>query len=248
LPTVRRNWHIEMTAPALVTNGRLNVPLFHGTSMLFYESIAANGLGARNIVEELRLRRVATALLPFCDERMNCDPESIVADRELMLRIAQEPNGTQNRDWGWNFRYGGTYLSASRKTAVNYAVLNKFGSEALSGIARTLQKLIPLYHELRSHSEVALLVSFLRKPCAPILVEAIDIPVELLRAEQGGSRHSALDRMNSALDDMSLYDRVVQQANFELVAPIPSRQLRFYAIRASVGVADELSDSDLSPL
>src|SRR5260370_10457250 len=43
---------------ALVSNGKLTVPLFHGTSTLFYQSILETGLGARSIVEDLKLRSI----------------------------------------------------------------------------------------------------------------------------------------------------------------------------------------------
>jgi hypothetical protein len=42
-----------------VHDGRLTIPLYHGTSMLFYDSIVASGLGGRDIVEESGIRNAA---------------------------------------------------------------------------------------------------------------------------------------------------------------------------------------------
>jgi hypothetical protein len=87
---------------SLVADGRLTVPLFHGTSTLFYESIVDAGLGGRSLVEDLGLRDLARSLVEFCETDLQPDAEW-AADKDAAIKIAANPS-IQNpyRDWGLN--------------------------------------------------------------------------------------------------------------------------------------------------
>jgi hypothetical protein len=53
---------------AVIVDERLAIPLYHGTSDLFYGSIKTFGLGGRNLIKELRvielLRQLVKASTP----------------------------------------------------------------------------------------------------------------------------------------------------------------------------------------
>jgi len=237
-----------MRPPRSVLDGKLTVPLFHGTSSLFYESILETGLGGRNMVEELGLRKIAPRLLELGEERLQTDPDWPL-DRHFLTKIAPDPSTqTPGGNFGFNFRYGGTYVTPSRQTAATYALLNKCGSEALACTQKILDKLLPQVPSLATQEPISRIVALAKTPRQPILVEACDVPVALLRAEQGGSCSPCLEFIEHVLADPDIYDMVVQQANFELLAPIPASQLRFYKIVSPQSGYDSLEDLRLDSL
>lgn len=123
----------------MIRNGRLTIPLFHGTSTLFYESIVESGLGVRDVIEELGIRRAAGILVKLCAE-LGFPPEWL-SEISACARVAENPTGqTHSHDSGFNFRYGGTCLSPSRATAVAYARLYGCGSEGLTYTSRLFRK------------------------------------------------------------------------------------------------------------
>jgi hypothetical protein len=216
---------------ALVVSGRLTVPVFHGTSTLFYDSILEAGLGGRNIVEDLGLRAVAWSLLELCENELQPDPKWPL-DKHGLTKIAEDPSVHQlGEDHGFNFRYGGTYVSASRRTAVTYALLSNCGSEALSHVLKLFARLSQARPDLAAREEFSPLNALVQKQMEPLLVEARDVEVAALRAEQGGSCAAILERIDIALSDLDMYDDVVQQDNFELLQVVPTANLQFYKIR-----------------
>lgn len=221
-----------MTTPKLVIDGHLTVPLFHGTSTLFQNSIVEKGLGGRSLARELRLDAVIAEMLKHEAQLRSipdCDWEF---EKELLLRVArgvslQNPSGHT----GFNFRYGGVYLTPSKQTASRYALLNEYGSEALTGTLKILNLLLVSAPELAANQMFSDLLRLKQKSRTPIVVEAPRVPVAALQSEQGGSCEHPLEFIESLLDeDPAVFDVIVQQCNFELLSPIPSSQLRFYRI------------------
>lgn len=220
-----------MGRKSLVVDGRLTVPLFHGTSTLFYESIVEAGLGGRNIVEDLGLRTVVSSLLKLCEKELQPD-SNWPFDKVAALKIAANPTiRNLNQDCGFNFRYGGTYVSASRRTAATYALLYDCDSEALAHALKLFERLSQQRPPLAAREEFSRLYALAQKHREPLLIEARDVEVASLRAEQGGSSAAILKRIESSLDDLDIYDEVVQQHNFELLQAVPTSNLRFYKIR-----------------
>lgn len=231
----------------LVVDGKLTVPLFHGTSTLFRDSILETGLGGRNMVEELGLRTTASRLLELHSEAPQPDPMQFLDD-DVLRKIATDPS-TQNPvgHSGLNFRYGGTYVTPSRQAAARYALLNNCGSEALACILRQLDRLSSRIPGIHSRAEFSRIVAFAAQPRSPLLVEARDVPVALLRAEQGGSCRPFLEYIESVLGDPN-YDTMIQQTNFELLGPILAFQLRLYKIIGPQSGHDSLKNLGLVPL
>jgi hypothetical protein len=216
---------------SLVADGRLTVPLFHGTSTLFYESILETGLGGRNMVEDLGLRAVVRSLLELCETELEPDPKWL-SDKGAALKIATEPAiHNLGRTTLFSFRYGGTYVSPSRATAVRYALLYDCGSEALSYTLRLLERLSQRRPALAAREEFSRINLLARKQREPLLVKATDVEVASLRAEQGGSCPAILERIESASAEPDIYDIMVKQENFELLHSIPPANLQFYKIK-----------------
>jgi hypothetical protein len=163
-------------------------------------------------------------------------------DRDACARIAEDP-GTQVlvHDHGFNFRYGGVYLSASKTTAARYARLYDCGSETHAYTLRLYERIGVNQPGLASRKEFSALCAFARRSKKPLLVEARDVELASLRAEQGGGHSNLLAHIERSLeDDPELYDLMVQQTNFELVRPVPTAQLLFYEVKKVEEASGEL--------
>ena len=64
----------------VVSNGKLTVPLYHGTSTLFHQSILQTGLGGRSIVEDLKLRSINRTLEEICNAKLGPDDSDWITD------------------------------------------------------------------------------------------------------------------------------------------------------------------------
>lgn len=235
-----------MMSPKLVVDGKLTIPLFHGTSTLFYDSILETGLGGRNIVGDLGLRAIAQKLLTY-EEQLGTVP-AWAFEKRLLLEIVQDPSSqTPAGHGGFSFRYGSTCVTPCKQTAARYALLNR-GSEALAGTLRVLEALLEQLPNLTADEQFSKVHAFSSRSRIPIFIEAHDVPEMFLRAEQGGPRGPVLEFIESALSDPETYDTMVQQANFELLGPIPVAQLQFYKIVSPQSGHDSLEDLQLESL
>ncbi len=213
----------------IVNDGRLTVPLFHGTSSLFWDSIIRNGLGGRNIVEEMD-PKAAQLLLQLSSGYHHEENWLLAIDG--CERIAADPMNDRLDISGFffSFRYGGTYLSASSETAANYALLYSGGGEALTSVLHLYRLLVTVRPDVATHERFMPLIEFASRRARPMLVEANGVELNSLRAEQGGGIEEVLERMESAFEDAEFYDTLVGQANFELTRPMPRDQLKFHNI------------------
>jgi hypothetical protein len=212
----------------LVKDGVLTIPLFHGTSSLFADSILQNGLGARNPIQELRVISFLQRLCDTCESIIPTDPRWL-----KMKWLVEQMIGQENT----LFRHGLAFLSPSRITAVRYAASNPFGSEAISTCATLYQLLAESGRECVLHSEPSTfpIVELLRKPASPVLVEASDVRVSELQGERGQSAQEVVDTMEELASslDMKFFQLVSQQSNFSLTRPIKASRLRLYDIKVT---------------
>ena len=117
----------------LIKDGLLTIPLHHGTSSLFLESIHQHGLGGVNPIERFAVRQFFTDILRLCDKALAGDQdwEAFRFVHELLRdQVTQGDNA--------NFQHGDTYLTPSRASAVGYALTNRYGSELISNAYRLL--------------------------------------------------------------------------------------------------------------
>lgn len=237
-----------MKPSRLVVDGKLTVPLFHGTSTVFHESILESGLGGRSVVEELGVRAAAQALLGH-EDALTKFPEWPM-EKYFLLKMAQDPPSQipANATYGFNFRYGGAYLTPSRQSAINYALYNKEGSEAIRGILKVLDVLVKRLPQVASQAVFSNILRFARLPREPMLIEAHEVDVLSLRAEQGGDNAPVLADIEAALEDPDIYEVMTSQSNFELIRPIPASQLHFYRIAGPHSGHESLEALQLEPL
>lgn len=186
----------------------------------------------RDIVQELGIRRAAKRLMQLAPMARNEDGLILLLDgcQNIVSDPAHDRLVDADSGFFFSFRYGGTYLSASRETAGNYALLYPQGGEALTTVLSLYKQLSAEMPELKLDAELASLQELALQPAKPILVEARDILISSLRAEQGGGMQSLLERIEEALQDPEFYDGLVGQHNFELLEAVPIEQLRFYEV------------------
>lgn len=206
-------------------DGQLEVTLYHGTSSHYLDSIKKSGLGG--VRDEMLFdKRVLSALA----DRLS-DPSNKTEWWELNS-IFVEPMLEQSiTRAGFNFRYGGTYLTPSRFTASRYATSNLMGSEYISTIhqafaalasvnATAANEIIPPGHGLRNIFDAE---------HSPVVISVRGLSAEMLRTENGESIERQLVDMNNMKNDLVGVDPEVlwQQFNFEISGPIQYAFLTF---------------------
>ena len=205
----------------MTDNERMPVPLYHGTSMLFFPSIRTYGLGAKDPNVAFRSREMLYELASARAWNWYEDPHL------MTIRSIVDQNVTSG---GFNFRHGSTYLSPLKTTAVGYALNNRFGSELLSTTFCMFEKLKA--HDLyRAHEIIEKypeLLELHEMPHQPLLVEAFDIPIRSLRSEDGGDPTHTLSMLRENANDP--HELMWQQLNFELTAPHPPINVKYYCI------------------
>ena len=202
-------------------NDRMPVPLYHGTSTLFLPSIQSGGLGAKDPNVTFRTREMLDELASAREWNWYEDPDLVAIRNMIDQRVASG---------GFNFRHGGTYLSPSKPTAIRYALSNRFGSELLSTTFCMFEKLkaydLHKAHEIsEKYSE---LLELQEMPHQPLLVEALDVPIQNLRSEDGEDPTHTLSMLRENADGLHRF--IWQQLNFELTAPHSAVNLKYYCI------------------
>jgi hypothetical protein len=188
-------------------NGKLTIPLYHGTSDLFYASIMKFGLGGRNLIGELRVIEVLCDLFKVA-ETLSYDEDWLVGMK--VTKLICEQRVTQG---GLNFRHGSTYLTPSCYTAAAlYATGKRFGSEALEQFMTVWERLVESGVELPRaiRDSAQRIIDFVKGPVVPILIRLEGVAETSLRAENGGDPTATLQQIGI----------VPHQANFELIEPI----------------------------
>jgi len=208
----------------LVKNGKLIIPLFHGTSSLFVESITKYGLGTRNPLEDLEILPFIKRLFSLAEELIPSD-EWWCANKWVVKRMMdQDPH----------FRHGYPFLSPSRLTAVRYAINNPFGSEIIScGIK--LYQTICKHHPKISFPvmiERSPVLQFIHRIHAPVLAEISQVDLSYLKGEKGENSKQLMKNLisiHSTIDD-ECFKNFCQQTNFQLIKPLKSSVTKLYKI------------------
>ena len=200
----------------LVKDGILQIPLFHGTSALFESSLRHFGLGGKDPIGEMHVLDLFKEVVPLC-ERHLADDEAWTICSIYAYHIV-EGKATEG-----SWRYGAVYLTPSKGRAVNHARNHSYGSEILSVAAILVRRI-----ELRAASayrdlamRYAPVFNLLTREHRPLLVEAHNVPLSLLRSEDGGSAEVAVQRAE-AFTEYLLNESVSFPIGFELTGTLAS--------------------------
>lgn len=168
----------------IVINGVLRLPLYHGTSTLWMDSIRKNGLGgSMPRLEEAR------ALLESINKHI--PPER--KDMTLEMMVNQEQGAM-------NWQHGQVYFSLAFEDAKSYALSNSLGSEILSECVKSAEEfdllsLLPQWLcELRD------------KPKRSIVLKIGGVPIDWLELERR-QEGEVVDKLEELEQDRLLMHR-----------------------------------------
>ena len=203
----------------IVQNNKFIIPLYHGTSSIFINSILQYGFSAKNPIKTLNILPFYEKLYKICDELFGIDSDW-TNGRWLYKNIKDQKQNIGSS----NFRHGATYLSPNRNTAAYYAIKNQFGSEILS-------EAIKLYNKINNYAPERLLkfrelpvVQMLNgKPC-PVLFEIFNMDLQIMKSEKG---EKIEDIINLLKQDFKVFS---QQSNFVLTKYFMIDQFKLYKI------------------
>jgi hypothetical protein len=216
----------------LVLNGLLTIPLFHGTSSIFYESILKHGLGGINIIRDLGVIDLLARLVQLCDQHL--EPKD---DWELTMFSARQIASQSVADRGWNYRHGGVYLSPSVGTAARYAANKKYCS------SEAIEYFMLLHERLKGEAPTLLtsiardataLLNLVSRPGVPLVLRLDDVAVDSLRSEHGKEISKSLEYLERMLNKKNInISGMGQQTNFECTALVPVSALTIYKVAES---------------
>lgn len=136
--------------------------------------------------------------------------------------ICEKMIGSEITNGGFNFRYGGVYLTPSLETAQRYSQSNKYGSELISYFIRSYEELYK--HDSSLADQIFPLNNPLREVMVsgaqPIVLEVNGLSENDLTTEQGEPIDAQLKLMNE------MPKAIWQQFNFECLNTISSKNIK----------------------
>lgn len=183
-----------MSESALIdSEGHLRFPLYHGTSLHRWNSISSEGLGARDVLQDLGVWEVWTQLcghLQRIDEP-NC--QWALKRRQHRIDATLRDRGKASTNADWNFRYGSVYLSGSKAKAATYACRG-YGSELVRDTAELIE--ILRAHKPEQARDIELqspaFAADLQADHAPVLIQIDRVHVDEVRTERGESARAKI--------------------------------------------------------
>lgn len=193
-------------------NEKLDIDLFHGTSSIFIDSIAEFGLGGQDISKKYHLRETFEELIGFFKKH---DSDSLWWAREGFICEKMMEGSVSNS--GFNFRYGGVYLTPSIETAKRYATSNKYGSELASYCIAAYEEVKKINPEIAKIiiSKNSFIHDLINSKGSPVVLKINGVTKENLTTEQGNSIDAQLIKMRNSPQI------IWQQFNFECKSIIP---------------------------
>jgi hypothetical protein len=212
-------------------NNYLPIPLYHGTSTLFLDSIIKNGLGGVNPVKELNLIELSKEVFNLCETHLKGTdfPGFGLASFKAMTE--------QTNPGKLNWQHGDTYLAAALKKAAGYAINKQYGSELLTYTIFFLKELLRLKIDYvtddlaKKYKKVFKLIHI--NP-APVLIQVNNVLKSALLDEKGENPQSHFNDINEDLNmEIKFQEMGFQAYNFRLISPIPLTNLKLYLIHVN---------------
>lgn len=205
-------------------DGYLTFPIYHGTSTLYRDSIEQHGLGGLRDTSLFDFG-VLAQLAELLDAPRNKTDWWKMNDFVVKTMIEQGISGG-----GFNFRYGGLYLSSSRQTAQMYARSPK-GSEVISHIFLAYEALKSVNPDEASQLLTCEhpLAKLFEKPSKPMLITVNRIKAHALTTEHGHPIDEQLAEMKAIREktETHLIDVFWQQRNFAFAGTLEPQKLTF---------------------
>jgi len=214
----------------IVEDGHLTIPLYHGTSTIFIESILKHGLAGLNPIKEWDVISFARCVLSLCETHLSYSDL-------YQLRNASFRAMTEQKVNHFNWQHGDTYLSPADSTAIRYAVNSQYGSELLSYTIDFLKELLRMkVPGVRDdlYNKYTHIFNLIDVHSAPVLIKITDVPIQALSGENGSDPLEAINSIRKLYADQAdIADTLVQQFNFRLTKAIHKKQINIWIINVT---------------
>ena len=198
----------------IIKDGKLSIPLYHGTTSAFVNSIKEHGLGSVDPLDKIDAKLLMKELFELAEKQGWTD------DNWLEYRKLLKPLVTQDRNQAYNFQHGGAYLTYSRELAEKYALENPFGCEYLQYLRVFIQLLLQRgVHEVEKYFDHPVL-EFWQKPNDPYIITLEQLDIESLEPENDVDLEKQLVSIESQIRK-GLHDA----QSFKLINPISPEKL-----------------------
>lgn len=200
----------------IIKNGVFTVPLYHGTTGLFIDSISRHGLGFIDPLIKLEAKEFMHDLF-YLAEKQQWQDENWLKMRERILPTVLQENTKDDL----NFKHGGSYLTYALPLGEKYAIENPFGCEYLTYL-RALLGLVSSRNVavLKTRFSNSPVLNVWEQPHDPYLVTLNHVKLEDIETEAGQDLDKHLEEIESHIAARSFGPQ-----SFKLKKPVPKNQL-----------------------
>lgn len=211
---------------SIIENGRFVIPLYHGTSSLFLDSISQYGLGAVNVVEKHNVVPFLREAYDLADEVLEGD-EYWESEGSLIHQMALQSNEN------FNFQHGHAYLTAFYTNASSYVKRNRLGSEIISQAEKLYSKLYPRFAECPG-VESDSLISLFGKEANPVVLEIRDVSVGEVEGERGDDPDIVIQKLDALHEaGFDFAEMEIGSLGLRLVRPVSSDRIEVLPVLPS---------------
>ena len=111
-----------------IHNDRLLIPLYHGTSTLFLDSVVKHGLGGINPMKDWNVLELAKEILILSEKHLTMS-ETFSAHHTPLRKMTEQEAGTIN------WQHGDTYVFPAKQTAIRYATSKRLAVDRIDWTA-----------------------------------------------------------------------------------------------------------------
>lgn len=194
----------------LIENDIFIIPLYHGTSSLFLESILKNGLGGNDPLNKLGAREFFNDIYKLADKEF-CNNNYWIKIRDKIQPIVMQQFIGDN----FSFKHGESYLAVNRDLAIKYARENYYGSEYLTYMGKLYDFLDMNKVEGLKVIKNESLLKVLKGSYDPILITLNAVKVQDVETETGRPLQEQVEEI-----EMFLSKGIIAPLSFKLNRPI----------------------------
>lgn len=201
---------------AIIEKGIFTIPLYHGTTGLFIESIKQYGLGCIDPLIKLEAKEFMHDLFDVA-EKQHWNDDNWLRMREHIQPIVFQ----QNIENVLNFKHGESYLTYSSQLAGKYAIDNPLGCEYLTYLRSLLGILTS--RKIKGLKERFLdrpTLKVWEKPHDPYLIILNNVKIEDIETEAGENLTAHIEEIEKLLEE-----GIYGPQSFKLKKPINENEL-----------------------
>lgn len=199
---------------AIIENEKFSIPLYHGTTSIFIDSIKDHGLGSIDPLEKIGAKSLMKDVFELAEKQRWSD-EAWLKHRTLLAPLV-----TQERNEKFNFQHGGAYLTYSQDLAKKYAIDNPFGCEYLQYLRVFIQLLLQRdVNEVTGYFQHPVF-EYWQKPTDTYIITIDKIKLSDIEPELNVDLGRQIEEIESKVNQ-GQYDA----QSFKLINPIPPENL-----------------------